>query len=234
MKIAKKILLIIVLLSSLSGFSQISKTKNQAKYDYKKLHFGFSLGMNFMNFSIQPIKNMNSIPLIRTVESVAKPGFNLGIVSDLRLNRHFNLRFIPALAYTQRDIHFGMIDESTQENYTIVKQVESTFIELPFSVKYRSTRVTNGRAYLLAGIKYNIDMVSQAKVEDKNLFKVKKHDFLYELGFGVDVYFEFFKFSLEIKASFGLNNILVNDDTQFTDIIDKIYTKAFLLSFTFE
>ena len=77
-------------------------------------------------------------------------------------------------------------------------------------------------------------MVSQAKVEDKNLFKVKKHDFLYELGFGVDIYFEFFKFSPEIKASFGLNNILVNDDTQFTDIIDKIYTKAFLLSFTFE
>ena len=64
--------------------------------------------------------------------------------------------------------------------------------------------------------------------------KVKKHDLLYELGFGVDIYFEFFKFSPEIKASFGLNNILVDDDTQFTDSIDKLYTRSFLFSVTFE
>ncbi len=222
------------MISVLNSFGQISKTKNQPKYDYKKIHFGFSLGMNVMNFSIQPIQNISSIPLIRTVESVSRPGFNLGIVSDLRLNKHFNLRFIPSLAYTQRDIHFGMIEATTQELYTIIKQVESTFIEFPFYIKYRSARVTNGRAYLLTGIKYNIDMVSQEKVEDKNLFKVKKHDFLYELGFGVDIYFDFFKFSPEIKASIGLNNILVNDDTQFTNSIDKIFSRAFLLSITFE
>lgn len=219
---------------SINASSQILKTKNQAKYDYKKLHFGFSLGINFINFSIHPINDLTSLSSIRTVESVPKPGFNLGIVSDLRLNRHFNFRFIPGLAYTQRDIHFGMIHEATGEHYTLIKPVESTFVEFPFSIKYRSARVNNGRAYLSAGGKYNIDMVSQAKVEDKELFKIKKHDLLYELGFGVDIYFEYFKFSPEIKASFGLVNLLVDDDTQFTDSIDKIYTRSFLFSLTFE
>ena len=46
----------IFLLFHLDSFGQKQKPKNDSWYDDKKIHFGFSLGLNLMDFDITPSK----------------------------------------------------------------------------------------------------------------------------------------------------------------------------------
>ena len=70
-----------------------------------------------------------------------------------------------------------MITILTSEN----KKIESTFIEFPISIKYKSSRYNNGRAYIITGFKYSLDLASQRNIDDEGLeiVKIKKDDFLY-------------------------------------------------------
>jgi hypothetical protein len=88
----------------------------------------------------------------------------------------------------------------------------------------------------LAGGKYAIDMVSQEKVlaKDKEIVKLNRYDYGYEIGLGFDFYMEFFKFSPEIKMYNGMNNLLIQDGRIFAKPISGLYSKTFLISFTFE
>jgi hypothetical protein len=63
---------------------------------------------------------------------------------------------------------------------------------------------------------------------------IKQGDYLGEIGFGTDFYLEYFKFGIGLKMSYGLKDLLDHDDTQFTAPIDKLRSKLFLLSLTFE
>ncbi|MBK7853530.1 MAG: hypothetical protein IPJ79_00185 [Bacteroidetes bacterium] len=88
----------------------------------------------------------------------------------------------------------------------------------------------------MGGVKYSIDMVSQAKVEskDKEFVKLRRNDFGYTIGLGMDFYLPMFKFSPEIKMYHGLKNLLVKDDLIYSRSIDALQTKMFMLSLTFE
>ncbi|MFW9596342.1 MAG: PorT family protein, partial [Paludibacter sp.] len=66
--------------------------------DDKMLHFGFSLGFNSMDFGIESAGGYQA-----DVSSL-KPGFSVGIVSDLLINRYLNLRFTPTLHFAEREI----------------------------------------------------------------------------------------------------------------------------------
>jgi hypothetical protein len=85
------------------------------------------------------------------------------------------------------------------------------------------------RAYVLAGAQYNIDMVSQAKVEnqDKQYVKLKRNDYGYSIGTGCDFYMEMFKLSLEVKMFNGMGNLLVEDKTIFAQSLKSLRTKMF-------
>jgi hypothetical protein len=96
--------------------------------------------------------------------------------------------------------------------------------------------VNNYRVYVVAGVKYGIDMVSQAKVEnkDKQFVKLQKNDYGYQIGFGFDFYLERFKFSPEIKMYNGVRNLLVDDSAIYSTSLRALYSKIFLISLTFE
>ena len=117
------------------------------------------------------------------------------------------------------------------------KNIPSTFIELPLQIKYKSKRLNNFRAYLLGGVNTRIDLASQAKKKkDAGVVQVKlnKADVYGEIGVGFDFYFEWFKFGTEIKMSYGLSDILKHEDNIYTDGIEKMSSKIFQLTFTFE
>ena len=62
----------------------------------------------------------------------------------------------------------------------------------------------------------------------------KQNNYSIEIGLGIDLYFSYFKFSPEIKYSYGLNNILINQDNIYNKMINKLTTQSLLLSLTFE
>lgn len=216
------------------GNAQNLKIQNLPSYDLKRLHFGFVLGVNEMNFAVKRVPDYRLFDSLLIVQPEPQWGFHIGIVSDLRLHEYFNLRFIPSLSFGDRILHYSILENGSIENYT--KKVESTFIDFPLMVKFKSVRLTNARVYLIGGGKYSIDMASLAKKksEDDDLIKLKRNDYSFELGVGFDFYLEYFKFGTEIKMAYGMRDLLKREGSIYTNTIEKLNTKIFYITFTFE
>ena len=116
------------------------------------------------------------------------------------------------------------------------KRIESTLIDFPISLKYKSERYNNFRTYVMCGIKYSLDIASQSEIDDEGqeLVKLNNHDLMLEGGFGIDFYLQYFKFSPQIKISHGIINILSKDNTLYTQTLNNLKTSSWILSFTFE
>lgn len=216
--------------------AQRARVPNNPNYDLKPYHFGFMLGLNQMNFAIKPLSDLSPLDTLYDVEAVPKLGFNIGIIADLKLNNYMNLRFIPSLSFGERVLNYSIKYDNTIIS-TVSKKVESTYIEFPLELKLRSQRMTNTRAYVMGGVKYCLDLASQAKKkedDDEYVLKLDKSDFLLELGVGFDFYLVYFKLGTELKMSYGIKDLLIREDNVFTNGIEKLNSKMFQFSLTFE
>jgi len=208
--------------------------KNQEKYDKQWIHFGFLLGTNKTNFKVSRAENLLQNDSVLFLSADGQTGFDLGIISNLRIAENFDLRFTPMLAFSQRNMNYNMTLKVAGSD-VVTKKIESTFIQFPLLVKFKSNRVNNYRFYVLGGAKYMIDLVSQAAVEtDEQLVKLKKYDYGYEIGFGMDLYLPLFKFAPEIKMYQGIPNMLANDNAVYTTSLSGLKSRVWSISFTFE
>ncbi|HRS53417.1 MAG TPA: porin family protein [Bacteroidales bacterium] len=217
--------------------AQKPRLENLPKFDVSPYHFGFTLGFNQMNFSVKNQPDLRVFDSLYVIEPIPQLGFNIGIVSDLRLHDNLNLRFLPTLAFGDRKLNYSIvIKDSILEKIT--KTVESTYIDLPLYLKFKTNRLVNTRVYVLSGFKYSIDMASQSNKKEKTtnevLLKLKRNDVAFELGTGFDFYLEYFKFGIEMKMSYGLRDLLKRENDIYTNSIKKLSSKIFWFSFTFE
>jgi len=251
--IRKVLILSLTIFIGFNAYSQKRKVLNLPNYDQSPYHFGFILAANNLVFNIKPVDNLSFIKwnkeqspdifadslYVYNVTSEGTPGFTIGILGNLRLSKHFDLRFVPSLSFGERMINYGILSYKDGEStyLEVQKSITSTLIEFPLFVKYRSHRLNNFAAYVTGGMKYTLDLASQKKAE-KNLndvsVKINKHDMLAEVGVGVDFYTNYFKFGTEIRMGYGLFDLIKREGNLYTDSIDHLNSKIFLLSFTFE
>lgn len=232
----KYLFVIIAVSFMLPVFAQKQKVPNLPQYDNKPYHFGFLLGVNSTNFLVKYSPDIKNYDSIMAVVPKGQGGFNLGIVSDARLGEYFNVRFIPTLSFCERSLIYT-VRNPQGTYYDIKKSVESTFVDFPFYLKYKSERLNDGRAYILLGGKYSLDMAARKNAKsggDEAILKLKRNSFSYHIGFGIDVYTTYFKFSPEIKYCVGINNVLVKDGGPFSSSVEKLFSKIWEISFTFE
>ena len=229
-----------VLFTSISASAQFplkfkeKKQLNLSKYDRQMFHFGFSLGLNYADLAVKNVENIQSLDSVFVVEPKGALGFNLGIVSDMRLGEHFNLRFIPGISFAGRTMEYTLYERDTLPVF-YEKTVNSVYLEVPLYFKFRSRRINNWRVYIIGGGKFQYDMATKEEVEsDEVVLKLKKEDYTWDLGVGIDFYLEYFKLSTEVKMAFGLNNLIVQDQTVFTNSIQSLKSKTFLFSIYFE
>jgi hypothetical protein len=69
--------------------------------------------------------------------------------------------------------------------------------------------------------------------------RLKKPDFYLEIGFGIDFFLQYFKFSPELKVSAGFRNVLIDDpagggNSIYVHSIDKLQSYLVMLCFYFE
>ena len=240
----KKLFFLLLLSTITNGYSQFAKNIfskdpiiNLENFQKQKIHFGFFLGFNSYDFKIDYKKVGPDIQVNKST------GFNVGLVSDLRLHEYINLRFEPGLYYTKRLLNY---DESYFMPTTVVftpsnrvREVNSTYINFPLLLKFSSLRTGNIRPYLLGGASATLNLSSNAKSMDDNLeqqFRVKSWTTNYELGFGIDLFSEYFIFSPSIRGVFGLNDELIRDkdlNSPWTSNIESMKTRAVFINFTF-
>ena len=221
----------------LIGSAQVKKVQNDPAYDYKWLHFGFTVGLNTMDFSFRRPENA---ALFADVSRVT-PGFQVMIVSELRLDEYWSFRFLPGITFGQRELNFFYKDATSGDMvFDRSMTVESNYIDFPMIIKYKSKRINNYRPFLIAGLTPRYDMAARKDYEsDSEIFIRLKHmDLAYEFGIGLDNYLQYFKFTTELKISVGLRDMLVHvpDATapQYANSIDRLNSYVLMLCFHFE
>lgn len=258
-----------ILLLLPQGLKAQKQPNRLPNYDNQLYHFGFILAFNQMSFNIDYIKdyqlqpypgamsnnawdsnwNENYTYYVAGVSCVPSPGFTVGIVGNLRLDRYFDLRLIPSLSFGRRDLVYYMYSPDLTDNpktdngfYKIQagnSMWDAVVVELPLHVKYRSKRFNNFGAYFIGGGNLKFDATGRKntnKTDSNQVIKVKTKllDFAAEIGAGVDFYNNYFKFGIEVKMSWGLVNILEKENQILDNSFDRLRNNTFQISLTFE
>jgi hypothetical protein len=212
-------------------------TENLPNFDLHRFHFGFLLSYNTSDFYMKLKPGALGTDSLLFVDHVRQPGFNLGIVASLNMNKNLSLRLLPTLSFQDRILRYGF----RRQNGTVAdfdKTVESTYLEFPLHLKFRSDRIRNFAVYMLAGGKFGIDMATKKDVnndiDDEIVVKLEKYDYSVDVGAGCDMFLPYFKFGMELKHSIGIPNVAIDDGTKFSTPIESIRTKVWVLTFTFE
>ncbi|MED5307162.1 MAG: porin family protein [Bacteroidota bacterium] len=213
-----------------NSYGQRELPQNNPNYDMQTYHFGFILGYSQQKLNIRYSEFMNNYNDYLQILSDYEPGFNVGIIMDFKIKNNFNIRVTPSFNFTDQKIYYNRV------NYSVSQPQNSGLsnFELPIYLKYRSDRVNNGRLYVLLGPKLSIDMSSFEKLSDNENLEFKSQNYSLDIGFGIDIYFKYFKFAPEIKYSYGITNILEKQHNEYDNYLNSLSSRSILISLTFE
>lgn len=238
------IILSLVLFIASSALGQKNVTNRKSKnlppnlpdfYDYK-FHFGFSLGYNRSRFKMKTKSNSTYYDGVRSLNSAEAPAFEIIPIFDYHFSPNLSLRFTPSFSMQERSLLYTF---ETGGN-SIERRVESSYLDLPLSFKFSINRIQNFSTYFSLGAKFSTDFASNADVNNSTnalanvVIKTKKYDYSYIIGGGFDFFLHYFKLGIDLKSSFGIPNILIQDNTLFSSPIESLKTRSFLITLTFE
>jgi hypothetical protein len=224
------------ILFSIVFFAQRERVEYLPTFDKRTIHYGFYLGLNQNDFKL----NLRESPVLNaniTVEASA--GFNVGLVADVRLHKNLSVRLEPGLVSNTKRILFNHL-RTAKTSQESIRDIGSTYLHIPLVFKFSTDRYKNIRPYLLGGVSYDYNFSSNETNQDDNdagEFRMKTHNFMYEVGVGVDFYLYYFKFSPSIRGVFAINNEIKydeNPDSQWTAPINFMGTRGVFLNFSFE
>lgn len=231
----KNVLLLFGLLLMVCPYSSAQFKKdpilNLQTEDQKLLNWGFFLGFNQYDFQFE-YENVDDQDILVNKSL----GFNVGLIGEVRINEFLDIRTEPGLLFTPRTLGFpGFTNE-----VDAIREVQSTYIRFPLLLKASARRFGNWKPYVTGGVYTAINLGAKEDIMDDNSsgeFRMKKNVYGYEIGFGIDIYLEYFKFSPSIRGVFALTDELVPDNdpnSPWTGNIDAMRTRGFFINFTFE
>ena len=188
--------------------------------DSKWLHYGFTIGLHSSNYQLKYSDKFvtSEFDSVHSIMPANAFGFSLGFITDFRLEDQFNVRILPKVSFYEFPVDFNYTDGTTNRQL-----IESTYVEIPMLLKYKSARYKNFRVYFVGGIAPGLE-VSGKKRKEQSTNKLVTSDFNLnvEMGFGIDMYYPLFKFSPEIRFSKGLLNLLKEDEYGFSEGIESL------------
>ena len=239
----RSLFILILLISGKFAFAQVPAWGGGA--DQTDYSFGFSFQSvtsyykiwkkpNWQSPYFDPGVGHNITDAVTSITSPNAPGFAVGFLGRYSLTDFLEIRATPSLVFADRTVSYTYATPSENVNNT----VPATELDFPFSFKLKSERIEDFRAYMLAGIKYSIAVSSKKNAPDidplQAVLRNKSGLGSYELGFGADIYFEYFKLSPEIKLSNSFNNILIPEANPYSSPLSKLSLHSVTLSLIFE
>ena len=223
----------LLILASPKANAQFGKEPilNLQNEDKRFLNWGYYLGFNQYDFQFEYNDDVG-----RDILVDKSFGFNVGLIGELRINEFLDARFEPGLLYTSRTLGFPGF--STAQD--AIREVRSTYIRFPLLLKASTRRIGNWKPFIIGGVYTSMNLGSNEDSLDDNSsgqFRMKKNVYGYELGFGIDFYTEYFKFTPSIRGVFALTDELVPDNdpnSPWTSNITAMRTRGIFINFTFE
>lgn len=229
--------------------AQERTVQNRPYTDLRDLHFGVLVGthlqdLEFVNVGPQTITNDDGTTqqvIVSTDQDRWDAGFNVGVLAELRLSTHFQLRVAPAMYFGARHIMF--------RNYSLLKEngapterrqdLKTAYVSSAFDLIAAAPRFNNHRPYVMAGLNPMVNLSGKGN----DYLKLKKFDACLEVGVGCDFYLPYFKLRPELKFMYGLTNCLnTNHDKDirdksmlpYTNSVNSARSKMIVLTFYFE
>lgn len=229
----KRLLLaVITLLIGRQAMAQM----NDPLYDLnQKVHFGFSVIGTYGKMKFTRSTDFFTIDndTIDNITSTNFPGLGVGGIMNFHLNEFWDLRsMVIVQVMSQRNLTYHYRGGATK-----TAMLQSTYFEVPLLIKYKSVRHKNVRCYVIGGLGYRYNFTNDAETQrsaTKPIVGMRASTFNYDLGFGLDLYYPYFKFSPEIKLSNDIGNALIKDNYAFTRTLGGLYPKLIQLSLHFE
>lgn len=182
------------------AFAQYKRlpTRNLPYYDQRRLHWGFCLGLDLSDITFADCDAAEGVVKWNAACPQVNPAFLVGLMGDMAITEHLNLRVSPLMRFQQRQIAFRHDDEE------VTQKLKTTYLEIPISLKIATRRINNYRPYLVAGVQASMDMSHESKTP----IVFNRMDFGLHIGLGCDFYLHFFKFAPELRFNLGLLDML--------------------------
>ena len=250
----KEIIFSLMLLISFSSLAQKRAKKqddiNNPNYDERFISYGFLLGVHTSNYKLEysdafanessPLNQQYNLSDIHSVQPKWTTGFTLGFIVNFKFYPLLDARLTPQVTFYEYHLNYRYVVTSGGSNpdqgpIEVEQIVESTLVEFPVLVKFKSERRGNTRAYVVAGAKTGIEVSGKNKIRSGNeILDVREGNLSVELGAGLDVYFPLFKFSPEIRYSRGITNMHRELDNAYSASLRELNTNTITLYLLFQ
>jgi hypothetical protein len=206
--------------------------ENNPNYDHRKISYGFMIGLHTTAYQVKYSDQFvtTQFDTVHSVMAEFSPGFSLGFLVNYRINEFLDLRLMPKAGFYTHKLRYTYTDETTDIQY-----VETTHVEFPLLLKYKSMRRGNVRMYMIGGITPGFELSGKNDIQTSSAtLDIKKSNLQLEGGLGFDFYFPLFKFSQEIRFARGLVNMLGPDASVYKDPLDRLNTNTIAVYFIFQ
>ena len=245
----RTLLMLTLCLTVLMTTAQERKVQNKPYTDLRPLHLGILVGMNLQDIELENVGPQTIAVEDGTTKTQAivcdadkwNAGFSVGVLADLRLSQHLNLRLTPTMHFGAKHLTFYNMTELTPEGRLLemTQDMKSTYISFPVGLKFSAERWNNYRPYIIAGVSQLVNLTSK----NQDFLQLKRTDTMLEIGLGCDLYLPFFKLIPELKFCYSLTNALdTSHANELQDTNKRMYanavksgqTKMIVLTFYFE
>ena len=232
-----KVIVLVGLLFSTAAQSQsfLFARKNNPNYDEKrKISYGFLIGLHTTTYQIKHsekfLSNTAPYDTMYAVETNWKPGFSLGFLVNYRINDMLDARITPTVSFYEHSVNYLSITGASEEQL-----VETTMVEFPMLLKFKSMRRGNIRMYMVGGVRPGIEASGKKEVENtQTQLEVSNFNMSLDAGIGFDLYFPLFKFSPEIRFSRGISDVLDNKTNRYGEPMQRINTNTISVLLIFQ
>jgi hypothetical protein len=224
------------------GFSHAQSTRswvkrNNPNYDNRKLTYGFLIGLHTSAYQIKYSDRMVSqqFDTLYSVEPGWSPGFSLGFIVNYKLADLLDLRLTPKVAFYEHKLRYVYTDRGGADQAPHEEVVETTMVEFPLLLKFKSERRENLRMYMIGGVKPGIEASGKKDLENvTSTLEVTGANLSLDVGFGFDIYYPLFKFSPELRFSKGIVDVLDNKVNAFGQPLKRVNTNTITLYLLFQ
>ncbi|HNR74864.1 MAG TPA: porin family protein [Cyclobacteriaceae bacterium] len=206
--------------------------QNNPNYDERLISYGFMIGLHTSAYQVKyaPKFITQQFDTVHSVMAQFSPGFSLGFLVNYRVNEFVDLRIMPKAGFYTHRLQYNYTDETSQQQF-----VETTHVELPLLLKYKSMRRGNVRMYMVGGITPGFELSGKNDIQASSaLLDIRKNNLQLETGLGFDFYFPLFKFSQEIRFARGIVNMMGNRSSVYSDPIQRLNTNTISVYFIFQ
>lgn len=242
-------ILTLLCLLATTGQAQTRTIQNRPYTDLRRLHFGVLVGLHLQDIDLRNVgpQQITFDDGSTTEKTIVcdndrwNAGFSVGVLGDLRLSKHFNLRFSPTMHFGAKHLTFHNLTDVDGQGrpLEVTQDMKNTYLSLPVDLKFSAERWNNYRPYLTAGINPMLNLTSK----NQEYLQLKKSDLFLEIGLGCDFYLPFFKLIPELKFCYSLSDALdhghaseLKDENMraYTNAVTSGHSKMIVLTFYFE